>query len=343
MILNRLCKSYYLPLRLQCPEGINQPYHPSVLYFENGWAGHHYWMAQTPFPMHTKRYRDSYENPCIYFSDDGVNFTPIKENPIDELTPEQFIEKCWFSDPQLVMKDGVLECFYRFSGYKNGEQYNHLYKKTSADGIHWGEREVVVVLDEETKKILGDNIISQSIIWTPEKGYECWYVDKSNWYQDRHLRYTSSSDGISWKKSIVCTLSGVETIPWHLHVDKDGDIYRMILFDTKRGSLDLYNSRDKCNFEFQRVILVPSRRVGDFYSNGLYRACWIKVRKHYSIYFSAFNLIETSIGLLQTTDWNEFHLVSGGGKCKPIYVSLTFIRTYLRALCNRIRKLICKK
>ena len=238
----------------------------------------------------------------------------------------------------------MLECFYRFSGYKDGEQYNQLYKKQSKDGIHWGERIVVVELNEQTKLIWGDNIISQSILWDPQNGYECWYVDKSNWYQDRQLRYITSRDGISWNKSTICTLKGVETIPWHLHVDKDGDIYRMILFDIKRGCLDLYDSQDKHHFEFQKVILSPSRRVGDFYSNGLYRACWTKVQEHYNIYFSAYNLLETSIGLLQTTDWSEFKIISGGKKYQMLfYVPLTFIKTCFRALHNRTRKLIRHK
>lgn len=343
-LLRKYSKPYYSRLDIQCPEGHNEPYHPSVLYFENRWAGHHYWMAQTPFPLHPRNYRDSYENPWIYFSDDGIHFTPITDNPIDQLTSEQFTEKCWFSDPELVMKDGVLECFYRFSGYKDGEQYNQLYKKQSKDGIHWGERIVVVELNEQTKLIWGDNIISQSILWDPQNGYECWYVDKSNWYQDRQLRYITSRDGISWNKSTICTLKGVETIPWHLHVDKDGDIYRMILFDIKRGCLDLYDSQDKHHFEFQKVILSPSRRVGDFYSNGLYRACWTKVQEHYNIYFSAYNLLETSIGLLQTTDWSEFKIISGGKKYQMLfYVPLTFIKTCFRALHNRTRKLIRHK
>ena len=338
--LSKYFKPYYLRLDIQCPCGINEPYHPSVLYFENGWAGHNYWMAQSPFPMRPPKYRDSYENPCIYYSDDGVHFTAIEGNPIDELTEKQLSEKCWFSDPQLVMRDGVLECFYRFSGYKDDIQYNHLYKKISTDGIHWSEREVIVILDEQSIQIWGDNIISQSIIWSPEIGYECWYVDKSNWYKDRHLRYITSKDGVHWNQSIFCSLNGIETTPWHLHIDKDGDIYRMILFDVKRGSLDLYNSRDKHNFEFQKVILSPSRRVGDFYSNGLYRACWTKASEHYNIYFSAYNLLETSIGLLQTTDWDEFRLISGGTKLQVLfYVLFTFMKTFFRALYNRVRKI----
>ena len=338
--LTKYFKTYCLRLDIQCPDELNEPYHPSVLYFEEGWAGHQYWMAQSPFPLRPPKYRDSYENPCIYYSDDGVHFTTIDDNPIDKLTEEQLAGKCYFSDPQLVMRDGVLECFYRFSRYKDGVQYNHLYKKQSTDGIHWGEREVVIILDDETKQIWGDNIISQSIIWSPENGYECWYVDKSNWYQDRHLRYISSNDGKQWNQSVVCALIGIDTIPWHLHVDKDGDMYRMIMYDMSRDCLDLYLSKDKTNYIFQKVIWKPSRRVGDFYSNGLYRSCWVKAKNHYNIYFSASNLLETSIGLLQTDDWSHFQLVNGGSSWQKLFYLLrTFLMTSIRAIRNRIRKL----
>ena len=39
------------PLEIKTPDGYNEPYHPSVLYFENGWKGYRYWMAFTPMPM----------------------------------------------------------------------------------------------------------------------------------------------------------------------------------------------------------------------------------------------------------------------------------------------------
>src|SRR5699024_10013244 len=45
--------------------------HPSVLYFPDGWNGHRYWMAYTPYAGGT----DGREDPCIAYSDDGTNWT----------------------------------------------------------------------------------------------------------------------------------------------------------------------------------------------------------------------------------------------------------------------------
>ena len=56
------------PLTIDDFSGYNQPYHPSVLYFENGFSGYKYWMVQTPCPIGGLPYRDRWECPCIYFS-----------------------------------------------------------------------------------------------------------------------------------------------------------------------------------------------------------------------------------------------------------------------------------
>ena len=36
-----------VPLNIRTYDGFDQPCHPKVLYFEEGWNGHRYWMAYT--------------------------------------------------------------------------------------------------------------------------------------------------------------------------------------------------------------------------------------------------------------------------------------------------------
>lgn len=77
------------PLYIETPCGTNEPYHPSVLYFKDGWNGYKYWMAFTPMPDGTqpKPYVDRWERPCVYASNDGKTFTDIHNNGfLDELT-----------------------------------------------------------------------------------------------------------------------------------------------------------------------------------------------------------------------------------------------------------------
>lgn len=48
---NRLNKGNFnqKPLAIHTFDDKESPYHPSVLFFEEGWQGHRYYMAETPF------------------------------------------------------------------------------------------------------------------------------------------------------------------------------------------------------------------------------------------------------------------------------------------------------
>ena len=87
--------------------GKNQPTHPKVLYFKNGWNGHKYWMCYTHYPNNN----NNEENPCITYSDDGYNWSEVGiANPIDRPVSKNF-----FSDPHLVYREDTdtVECWYR--------------------------------------------------------------------------------------------------------------------------------------------------------------------------------------------------------------------------------------
>ena len=54
------------PLDIVSSYGNTYNYHPSLVYFENGWNGYKYWCAYTPYP----KCDDKYENPHITVSND---------------------------------------------------------------------------------------------------------------------------------------------------------------------------------------------------------------------------------------------------------------------------------
>lgn len=62
--------------------------HPSIWYFSNGWNGHKYWLATTPYPHSV----GVFENACIYYGDEDENgnppriFTPISGTPNGKYT-----------------------------------------------------------------------------------------------------------------------------------------------------------------------------------------------------------------------------------------------------------------
>lgn len=287
------------------------PWHPSVVYIPNGWSGHHFWMAQTPFPpKHIEPYSDRYELPCIHFSDDGIHWTPIDPNPIEDLLSNEIDAHNYYSDPHLVLKDGKLECYFRFTFLKDRQLVGNktlLLKKTSSDGIHWSEKTIIADLrNEDDVKTWGNQIISPAVVWDG-KQYICWYVDRSSYLNGRKINRSTSHDGINWSNYQTCSLNDID--PWHIDVQYYDNKFQLIVYDM--CNLYWFDSIDGLSFHFVSKILSPTNYFIDFYSVGLYRACSVLVKDKILVYFSAKNAQRTSIGILQTTDRMHFTPING--------------------------------
>lgn len=315
---------YPLPLKIKCPYGLNQPYHPTVIYEPKGLFGHQYWMAVTPYPIvDILPYRDRYETPCVYYSDDGFNWLPIN-NPIDELTEEEIRGRCYFSDPHLVVREETLELFYRFCANDN---IPIICRKFSRDGVNWSERECLIDL-HENQNIFGNRIISPAFIWTENNGYECWYVDDTYKNVNRKIRYTKSTDGYIWENSVVCELKG-DIIPWHIDVQKVADEYNIIVYDVDRNLLDWYVGKKKTMWYYKTTILRPSGINGSFLEKGLYRACSINVSGKWYVYFSAHNGIDSAIGVLETNNRKNFRVINCQSFSRALIYSIKICKNKL--------------
>jgi sucrose-6-phosphate hydrolase SacC (GH32 family) len=145
-------------------------------------------MVYTPYPNN-----DSfYENPCITYSNDGINWSEKNIiNPIISV-PED-ARGSWYSDPHLVYRSdtNVLELWVRYcsrgtDGLENG--WEGVYRLTSTDGIHWSEKECLYyTIDSDWTSVL-----SPSIIYDEGK-YKIWFV-----YKRQCLKYYESADGTNW-------------------------------------------------------------------------------------------------------------------------------------------------
>lgn len=290
------------------------PWHPSVMYFSNGWNGHRFWMAQTPFPPDdVPPYRDRHELPCIHFSDDGLAWVPIEGNPIDDISTEMVESHNYLSDPHLVFRDGIMECYYRLTLLKDKQLIDNqtlLLRKRSFDGVHWSSREIVADLQKpEDEAIWGTQIISPAIRWDGQQ-YQCWYIDSSVYVKGRKILMTTSADGIVWHKHSVCSLTCPFYIdPWHIDVQYYDGLYQLIVYDD--WQLYWFDSADGINFRFVSNILTPSQYFVDFYSEGLYRTCSVKVDDIIRVYFSAKNAHQSFLGLFQTKDRIHFSAING--------------------------------
>ncbi len=299
-------RNYKGPLNISTPDGSKQPYHPSVLYFEGGWCGYKYWMAYTPFPIGALPYRDRWEYPCICASNDGVNWNDINdEQPLDDLTMNQIQNRDYFSDTHLVynLKENRIECYYRLSEEKyscNGEKGVWLFRRYSYDGKNWSEREVSVQAGEKGPHGNAYPCISPAII--RQENYQMWYVVNAN--QHYLVYYATSKNGIQWENSVQCQLKGYEVNPWHIDCQYYDDKYYILAYDFSQ-KLTLWSSEDGIIFNFEKIILKASHRIGDFYRTSLYRSCMLRDGENYKVYFSAGNERKVKIGLMRGKELHD--------------------------------------
>lgn len=297
----------------------SNPWHPSVVYVQDGWNGHKYWMVETPFPpFHVPPYRDRWELPCIHFSDDGISWKSIVDNPIDDISPEIISRYGYMSDPHLVLHNNILECYYRLMTSWNGQTI--IYKKMSEDGIHWSEREIVADLtDKHSVDVMtfGVEIISPTVVYV-DSSCRMYYVDDTFTNVERGVRYVDLSKASSNRHSVpICFNKNVK--PWHIDVQYLHGIYYMTIYDVDVNRLSLYSSVDGVHFENVVELLSPSNRVFDFYGRKLYRACLVETTEGCHIYFSASNGAHSYIGLMQLRpngDHNVMDCLNGHEKLK---------------------------
>ncbi len=320
------------PINIEIPSCLPQhPWHPSVVYVSEGWNGHRFWMAQTPYPpFHVAPYKDRWELPCIHYSDDGMHWNTIDANPIDDLTDEQMANHSYHSDPHLVMKDGVLYCYYRLM--ENNDAKTTILRKKSVDGIHWSDREMITF---DNGKSTLDNckleIISPAVVWTGEK-WRMYYVDDTFTNLQRGIQLAESEDGILFEV-VGSVWKQQEVKPWHIDVQLIDGIYYLLIHDVDNNSLWLYTSQDGIQFGEGKEVLRVSGRLTDFWSHKLYRACLVCVDGKIHIYFSANDGMASYLGQIQQVENGSLYIVdclNGKEKCRFV----------LRFWCRRCKQLV---
>ena len=253
---------YPLKLDMTYKDGQNQPTHPSVLYFPDGWNGHKYWMAYTPYPYNTNKY----ENPCITFSDDGYVWSEKGiSNPIDKPTQSMY----YFSDAHLIYNtsNNTLECLYRGVDMNNGST-EEFYKMYSTDGLTWGNRTRINGFVGLSPSMIYDNGIYK--LWTQEATYG--------------LNYYESSDGITFDFVRTINIKCDEKVAWHLDVVKTNKGYEFV------GCYDSFiayaKSDDNITYsEPQKILLLGYEN--NFDSVQLYRPCLVRKNNGIMLYYGA--------------------------------------------------------
>lgn len=273
------------PLSFRSCINDTQNVHPKVLYFKDGFGGHKYWMAYTPFPW----YIDYYENPCIAYSDDGYEWTNIEGNPIDNPNGEGYD-----SDPHLVYipETGILECWYRHVGkYGKPPVEEVIHRRTSKDGIHWSEDELLY--GNYSGKYAQN--LSPAILWDGQ-GYRIWSINKESDFKiEYHEMKENGELNLVREYELEFDVEGDSTQykPWHLDVIKEKDSYvLLVMCKEKKGTgprrWDLFMTVSKDNVVYSRPKLVL-HGTKNGWDKQIYRSSIVNTEDEYRIYYSALN------------------------------------------------------
>ena len=256
--------------------------HPSIGYIEEGFGGHKYWMATTPYP----HANPIYENACIYYGDEDENgnppsvFYPISGGVANSTYPmvNNPIIKLERNEPAI---NSDAELWYDKNRGKlclitRTNEFRHAYLYQESDnGLRWTKRKAPVnaalqdylyaspssinndlknyiLCDDDADGVKGE-LVSPSVILNDDGSVELFGLrgNRGGSYEDNSLFggmwvYNGNPSGGygSMKKSIHASLLGyLHITPWHMDIEKHNNKYYMVFCGSDLQALN-YHSND---------------------------------------------------------------------------------------------------
>lgn len=186
-------------------DGSGQIVHPDVAVFPDGFGGHDFWLAVTPYPNGNA----NFENPSLYTDGSGRWISaPGASNPLVG-APQSPAHN---SDPDLVYDSDArrLRLYYRLT--QGGA--DDIRMRTSPDGSHWTNSVSVVSAP-------GIAIVSPAVARTPNGTWTMWSVNAVNGgclARSTVLERRTSPDGVRWSPPAPLAVSQPGYVLWHIDV-----------------------------------------------------------------------------------------------------------------------------
>ena len=293
-------------LKMKNAYGNNINYHPSVLYFKDGWNGYKYWLAHTPY----ERCNDYWENPHIMASNDLTHWEAPNcfENPLEAVPDDYEYGISYNSDTELVYNSDTdtLECWWRNYHYTTLEV--SLRRRTTSDGVHWTDTENMLVFNLKKEDFLSPAILYENGM------YKMWSINHKSHYD---IEYRESKDGKQWskKRKIELEYEDPKYINWHLDVIHTPKGYEMDISAFLKGTRDhtvmplFYSySPDNVTWTKARIMLTPGQGANDWDNKGLYRSCLLYADDKYYLFYSGINKKTGPVGIGMISGDNVFHM-----------------------------------
>ncbi|MGH7648359.1 MAG: hypothetical protein ACREND_09605 [Gemmatimonadaceae bacterium] len=186
-------------------DGSGQLVHPDVAVFPDGFGGHEFWLAATPYPNGNA----NLENPSLY-TDDARHWMvpPGVTNPLIKAPGSPAHN----SDPDVVYDPAAkrLRLYYRLTK----DNADDIHMRSSADGAHWST-------DVSVVRAPGIAIVSPAVVRTPAGQWVMWSVNAvQSGCQARTtvLERRTSPDGIHWSVPRALDAAQPGYVLWHLDV-----------------------------------------------------------------------------------------------------------------------------
>lgn len=249
-------------LTIATPDGNVSVTHPSVVEAPTGsFNGYRYWMAATPYPADTR------ENPCVYASNDRVNWAaPVGlTNPVVPFSEVTALGYAYDSDPDLVFLDaGTLALFYRPASTTPSPK-EAIYRKTSTDGVTWSTAAATNQVNGSSNNLL----LAPSVCLLADGTTLAMYVVDASATTRVVRRRTSTDGGLTWGSATACTIPAGNN-PWHIDINLVDGTYYLLSQDHDTNTVVFMESTDGVTFTGDTAWTLPKSGKG-FDGRGYYR------------------------------------------------------------------------
>lgn len=254
----RIRSKYFHKILIRTYDGLGQTVHPDVIKAEGLYV-----MAVNPYPFSD----ECYENPCIYISDNSMEFEPIGRNPV--FFPTSLAPRTHLSDPAICLKDQTYYLFFRECRYFAASDQNRtiIYRSSSLDLVNWSKPEEFVNTQLD--------IISPSVIFDGSNMLVYYVGTESN---KTCLARFSESEGFENSKILSVHRIPPNYMIWHIDVvQKEGVFIGLFALSQGLGGKDtdrlfLAISHDGYSWELQKEIRiedVPRAKIRTMYKSSL--------------------------------------------------------------------------
>ncbi|HEX6536536.1 MAG TPA: hypothetical protein VF041_18240 [Gemmatimonadaceae bacterium] len=188
-------------------DGSGQIVHPDIVLDRDGFAGHDFWLAYTPYPGGNA----NYENPSLRTDDSEPAWT-LPQGGSDPLVPQP--SSGHYSDPDITIDPGTHELRYYFRDTDGGRDAVLL--MTSTDGVSWST-------PREVTSAAGIAIVSPAVAREADGSWSMWSVNAVSGgcsTTATTIERRTSPDGVSWSAPVPVEMEQAGRVVWHIDVQR---------------------------------------------------------------------------------------------------------------------------